>query len=92
MKESIEEEVNEINEKKEQDYYNIAENRLKIFERDGYECYKCTKQLTRFNATLDHIQPVSEDGANSFDNLVTCCLHCNSRRGSKPIMEQFIEK
>lgn len=69
------------------DYYNVRENRQKIFERDAYVCTYCKKQLTRFTATLDHVQPVSEGGDNTFDNLVTACLHCNSKRGSRPVME-----
>ena len=69
------------------DYYNVRENRLKVFERDGYLCKYCDKQLTRFTATLDHIQPVSEGGDNSLTNLVTACLHCNSRRGNRPVMD-----
>ncbi|HAT1820998.1 TPA: HNH endonuclease [Legionella pneumophila] len=75
----------------EQDFYNITENRLKIFERDEYKCYYCNKQLTRFSATLDHIEPISRGGKNSFDNLVTACLHCNSERGNKPIMDYKIK-
>jgi hypothetical protein len=69
------------------DFYNIAENRIKIFERDDYQCRYCSKQLTRFSATLDHVQPVSRGGKNTFDNLVTACLHCNSRRGNRPVMD-----
>jgi hypothetical protein len=69
------------------DYYNIRENRLKVFERDGYLCRYCRKQLTRFTATLDHVQPVSEGGENSIENLVTACLRCNSKRGSRPVMD-----
>jgi hypothetical protein len=80
----------EVDAAKELDYYNIAENRLKVFERDGYQCHYCRKQLTRFTATLDHIQPVSEGGDNSLHNLTTACLHCNSRRGSRPVMEAII--
>lgn len=76
-----------VDEIREIDYYNIPENRLKVFERDGYKCRYCEKQLTRFSATLDHIQPVSKDGTNAFDNLVTACLHCNSRRGNQAVME-----
>jgi hypothetical protein len=77
-------------EKKEIDYYNIPENRLKIFERDAYKCHYCGKQLTRFTATLDHLQPISRRGDNSYENLITSCLHCNSRRGNRPIMDVII--
>lgn len=72
---------------KELDYYNVSENRMKVFERDGYKCHYCNKQLTRFTATLDHIQPVSKGGDHSYDNLITSCLHCNSRRGNRPVMD-----
>jgi hypothetical protein len=80
-----------IDPKKEQDYYNVKENRLKIFERDKYLCYKCNKLLTRFNATLDHIQPISKHGDNSYDNLVTSCFHCNTSRRASPISD-FLDK
>jgi hypothetical protein len=84
-------EIKEIDEKKEIDYYNIAENRLKIFERDAYKCHYCGKQLTRFTATLDHLQPISKEGDNSYENLITSCIHCNSRRGNRPIMDLITE-
>jgi len=79
--------VDSVDARKELDFYNVPENRLKVFERDGYKCRYCLKQLTRFSATLDHVQPVSESGDNSFDNLVTACLHCNSKRGNRPVMD-----
>ena len=79
--------VSAIETKKELDFYNIPENRLKVFERDGYKCHYCAKQLTRFSATLDHIQPVSKGGDNSYDNLITACLHCNAERGNKTVMD-----
>ena len=72
---------------RELDFYNIKENRLKVFERDGYLCRHCGKQLTRFSATLDHVQPVSQGGNNSYSNLATACLQCNSQRGAQPIMD-----
>ena len=62
------------------DYYNVKANRLLIFDRDRYVCYKCGKLLTLATATLDHTQPVSRGGKHSADNLVTCCLMCNSKR------------
>jgi len=92
MKAAKTEKVEPIDTKKELDYYNVRENRLKVFERDGYKCYYCDKQLTRFTVTLDHIQPVSKGGDNSFDNLATSCLHCNSRRGNRPVMDIINEQ
>jgi len=79
-------------EKKEGDFYNVPENRLRVFERDEYKCRYCGKQLTRFSATLDHLHPVSEGGDNSFVNLTTACLHCNSRRGARPVMDALAPK
>jgi hypothetical protein len=69
----------------EADFYNVRENRLKIYERDNYHCTYCGKQLTRFTATLDHVTPVSEGGDNSAENLKTACLQCNSRKTARPL-------
>jgi len=92
MKVKSEREITEIDTQKELDYYNVPENRLKVFERDAYKCHYCQKQLTRFSATLDHIQPVSKGGDNSYENLITACLHCNSERGNKPVMDIILQK
>ncbi len=75
----------------EADFYNVRENRLKIYERDDYLCKYCNKQLTRFTTTLDHINPVSEGGDNTKDNLVTSCLSCNSKKNSRPVGDFIIE-
>lgn len=91
MQEKAQTEPIAIDEKKEKDFYNIRENRYKIFERDGYKCHYCGKQLTRYSATLDHILPVSKNGDNSYENLITSCLHCNSQRTNKDVMEAIIK-
>lgn len=69
----------------EPDYYNVRENRRKIYERDGYVCYYCSKQLDEKTATLDHIVAVAAGGRNTLDNLVTSCLSCNSRKNRRPL-------
>ncbi len=74
------------------DYYNVRENRVKVYERDGYKCHYCDKQLTRFTATLDHVIPVAEDGDNSLGNLVTACLGCNSRKTGRPVGDFLAEQ
>jgi HNH endonuclease len=71
----------------EADYYNVKENRRKIFDRDGYVCYYCKKLLTRLTVTLDHIVAVVEGGDNSEANLVTSCHNCNSRKNRRLISD-----
>jgi hypothetical protein len=73
------------------DYYNVRENRMKVYERDGYSCRYCQKQLTRFTATLDHVKPIAEGGDNSLENLITACLGCNSRKNRKPLGDFLAE-
>ncbi len=58
-------------------------NRTTAYERDGYICRFCQKQLTRLTATLDHVKPLAEGGDNSLENLVTSCLDCNTKRNKK---------
>jgi hypothetical protein len=81
-----------IDEAREADYYNVRENRLKVYERDNYCCRYCQKQLTRFTATLDHVHPVAEGGDNSLGNLVTACLDCNSRKNVRPLGDFLAER
>lgn len=77
---------------READFYNVRENRAKIYERDGYKCGYCGKQLTRFTATLDHITPVHAGGDNSADNLKTACLQCNSKKTGRPLGDFLAER
>lgn len=92
MEKQLSTEAEQVNLHKELDFYNVSENRQKVFERDGYKCHYCVKQLTRFSATLDYIQPVSKGGDNSYENLITACLHCNAERGNKPVMDFFTKQ
>jgi 5-methylcytosine-specific restriction endonuclease McrA len=57
-----------------------------------YKCRYCNKQLTRFTATLDHVKPIAEGGDNSFENLVTACLGCNSRKQKRPVGDFVAEQ
>lgn len=50
-------------------------------------CAYCGKKLTRQNATLDHVIPLSRGGDDSPRNLVWCCLKCNREKGSQLLSE-----
>jgi len=85
MQEHQKSEIQPVVTEKEVDYYNVRENRLQIYERDDYKCRYCGKQLTRFTATLDHIVPVVDGGENAYENVITACFSCNSRKNRRPV-------
>ncbi len=60
-------------------------NRKAILKRDYYICQYCGYAGTPTQLTVDHIIPRSLGGENSFNNCVTCCKPCNSKKGSKSL-------
>ncbi|KAK1297074.1 hypothetical protein QJS10_CPB15g02110 [Acorus calamus] len=55
-------------------------SRKSIFYRDLYTCQYCS---SRENLTVDHVLPISRGGEWKWENLVTACSRCNSRKGQK---------
>jgi hypothetical protein len=54
--------------------------RMQVFERDGFKCRRCQKQLTRFTATVDYVESPADGGDERIENLLTTCADCNTRR------------
>lgn len=42
-----------------------------------------TEPLRSKGATVDHIKPEDKGGYDTLDNLVTCCVICNSSKGKE---------
>lgn len=61
-------------------YKGVMLNRQNIFRRDGNRCQYCG---STYDLTLDHVLPKSRGGLSSWDNLVTACKNCNSRKGDR---------
>jgi 5-methylcytosine-specific restriction endonuclease McrA len=60
--------------------------RLAIYLRDGLCCAYCGHAVEEGERlSLDHLSPASRGGQNDASNLVTCCSHCNSARGNRPL-------
>ena len=72
---------------KEDDYFNTPIKRQELFERDKWKCHYCGEEVTKNNATLDHLIPQSKGGKNTKDNLKTSCLLCNSIKSGKTYEE-----
>jgi hypothetical protein len=66
---------------KEIDYYKDKKGRKEILKDN--KCFYCKRKLNNRNSTIDHIIAQSKNGSNNKDNLVPCCLHCNSIKGNK---------
>ncbi|EPG76182.1 HNH endonuclease domain protein [Leptospira fainei serovar Hurstbridge str. BUT 6] len=84
------------------DYYKVPRKRHKlsrenIFLRDNYECVYCRRKLPTSRLTLDHVIPKSrwEEIAkerkpaeyHTWENLVTACRDCNTKKGNKLLHE-----
>jgi len=53
-------------------------SRKSILARDDYSCQYCG---SKSNLTLDHVFPRHRGGETTWENLVTCCLRCNNKKG-----------
>lgn len=57
--------------------------RMRIYMRDKFRCQYCGEKKAASELTLDHILPRSRGGDNSPVNIVTACVPCNNRKGSR---------
>jgi 5-methylcytosine-specific restriction endonuclease McrA len=55
-----------------------------LFARDSYTCQYCGRSVsqlrTRESLTRDHVVPLSRGGTNAWNNVVTACSGCNTRK------------
>ncbi len=58
-------------------------NRRNIFARDHNRCQYCGGRFPTAELSLDHVIPRSQGGGASWENLVCCCVGCNTRKGGR---------
>ncbi len=58
-------------------------NRKNLFARDEHKCQYCGKSEPAHKLSLDHVVPRSHGGPTTWENIVCCCLRCNSRKGGR---------
>jgi len=64
--------------------------RRNIFYRDRNRCQYCGKVFAQRELNLDHVVPLSRGGRSEWTNVVTACVPCNSRKGSRLPLEASI--
>jgi 5-methylcytosine-specific restriction endonuclease McrA len=66
-------------------YKEIPLTRRNILNRDSQTCQYCGH--TGDSLTLDHVMPRSRGGGDSWENIVTACVRCNTKKGSRTPQE-----
>jgi hypothetical protein len=63
------------------DFFNVAENRLLIVEREQGKCFYCLRKVDPDSCVIEHVNSRPE-GDNGYRNVVAACRNCNNRKGS----------
>jgi len=61
----------------------VSFSRRNIFARDNFTCQYCRTQHEAAELTYDHVVPRSQGGKTDWDNIVTCCVECNRKKGGR---------
>ena len=67
-------------------------SRSNLYLRDLFQCQYCAETFDYHELNIDHVHPISKGGKTTWENCVTSCVPCNSRKKSKlikPIREPF---
>jgi len=66
-------------------------NRRNLFARDNNQCQYCGRILPASQLSIDHVMPRSRDGATTWDNVVACCVRCNTKKGGRTPQEAHMK-
>ena len=66
------------------DFMRTRHLREAIHRRDRGICFYCLCRLKPGSRCLDHVVPRIRAGRNSYRNLVSACIECNSRKCARP--------
>ena len=54
-----------------------------LFARDRHLCLYCGDQFSRGALTRDHVLPISRQGKDEWENVVSACLACNLKKSNR---------
>jgi 5-methylcytosine-specific restriction endonuclease McrA len=58
-------------------------SRRNVFLRDRFTCQYCSTTLPEAQLNLDHVMPRDKGGPTNWENIVTSCFRCNTRKANK---------
>jgi 5-methylcytosine-specific restriction endonuclease McrA len=58
-------------------------SRANVLARDHLSCQYCGRKAPARELTFDHVVPRAQGGNTSWENIVTACSRCNTRKGGR---------
>jgi hypothetical protein len=65
------------------DFFKTRALRQAIHSREDGRCFYCLRETNGRMRSIDHVVPQARLRRNSYRNLVSCCLECNSWKGER---------
>jgi 5-methylcytosine-specific restriction endonuclease McrA len=62
---------------------NVKFSKINVFSRDGWKCCYCGGRFTMKELNYDHVLPRRLGGRTVWENIVTSCYGCNSRKAGR---------
>lgn len=70
-------------------FLKTRELRRAIHARERGKCFYCLRRISPRLECIDHVVPRARVGCNSYRNLVSACMECNSDKGERSA-EEFL--
>ena len=58
-------------------------SRRNVMLRDKFTCQYCARVFPETQLNLDHVTPRDKGGRTTWENIVTSCFRCNTRKANK---------
>jgi len=58
-------------------------NNPALFQRDNHLCLYCGHHFNHRMLSRDHVRPVSQNGPDHWNNVVTACIRCNNHKANR---------
>lgn len=68
---------------KARDHYIPPLNNPALFRRDAHLCLYCGDRFHPQSLSRDHVTPIIQGGADTWNNVVTACRRCNNHKAGR---------
>ena len=62
-------------------------SRMNVLTRDNWTCQYCGRKFPTSKLNYDHVLPRSRGGRTVWENIVSACYDCNSKKGNRTPQE-----